>query len=146
MVRELAVYERLEDRLTGDAQKLHELLAGSPPALHALIAERDGAPIGYVIGFRVYSTFRTQPILWLEDLYVSPAERGGGVGKALLQAAARLAVDMGCLRMSWEVLEWNEPAIGFYERMGATRDEGGWFIYHLREGLDRLAQGELPQG
>lgn len=145
LIRELAVYERLEDRLTGDAQKLRDLLAGTPPALLALIAEADGIPVGYVIGFKVYSTFRTMPILWLEDIFVKPEHRGAGLGKALLQAAAKLAVEHGCLRVSWEVLDWNESAIGFYERMGATRDEGGWSVFHLREALDQVARGEDPR-
>lgn len=141
LIRELARYERLEDRLSGDPGCLARDLSGEAPIIRGLIAERDGAPVGYAIFFTTYSSFRTAPMMWLEDIYVKPGERGAGTGRALFEAVAREAVARGCWRLSWEVLEWNELAIRFYERLGARRDPGGWFTYHLREGLETVARG-----
>ena len=140
LVNELAVYERLEERVTGDAATLGRHLFDDSPLVRALVAETDGTLVGYALVFTTYSSFRTAPMMWLEDLFVRPSQRGHGTGRALLAAVAREAHRLGCFRLSWAVLEWNEPAIGFYERLGAERDGGGWHQYDLQgEPLVRLA-------
>ena len=127
----LARYERMESFYTGSAERLHAHLFGDGwPRIEALVAEQDGVAIGYAIYYGVFSTFWTVPMLWLEDLYVEETRRGTGAGRALLAAIARVAVERGCVRVDWAVLDWNEPAIGFYEAMGATR-HGGWPTYRL---------------
>jgi GNAT superfamily N-acetyltransferase len=141
LVRALAGYERLESRLTGDAETLGRHLF-TDRLVRALVAEREGALVGYALTFTAYSSFRTAPRLWLEDLFVLPTERGAGTGRALFAAVASEARALGCIRVSWEVLDWNTTALGFYEAHGAERDPGGWFTYHLRgEALRRLAEG-----
>ncbi|MCB9876920.1 MAG: GNAT family N-acetyltransferase [Planctomycetes bacterium] len=118
-IRELAAYERLEHELAIDEKALAMHLFGPTPCCGALLAECDGAPVGFALHFTSYSTFLTSPCLHLEDLYVEPAQRGKGVGLALLRATAAVAVARGCQRLDWAVLDWNTPAIGFYERQGA---------------------------
>src|SRR5205823_7869394 len=95
-----------------------------------LICRRDGRPVGFALYFFTYSTFRAQPSLYLEDLFVLPDERGHGAGQALLRALARIAVRRGCGRMEWTVLDWNAPSIGFYERLGA-RLRKDWILTRL---------------
>jgi GNAT superfamily N-acetyltransferase len=138
MVRDFAAYEKLEDKLTGSAERLAEHLFGrSWPVVECLVALDRGRLVGYAIFYGTYSTFWTRPMIWLEDLYVPEASRGHGIGRALLAAVARIALERGCAQVDWAVLEWNQPAIDFYERLGATR-HGGWHGYrvsgeHLRE-------------
>lgn len=115
----LAAYERLEHQLDLCPDRLREHLFGAVPACSALLAEVDGEPIGFALFFRSYSTFRMRPCLYLEDLFVLPERRGLGAGIALLREVAREAVRQGCPRLDWSVLDWNEPAIRFYERQGA---------------------------
>lgn len=121
-IRELAVYERLEARLACDATALHEHLFGARPVVEALLAcdEGSGEPLGFALFFPCYSTFRTSPCLYLEDLYVTPSARGRGHGEALMRELARIAVARGWPRFDWAVLDWNEPALGFYRRIGAS--------------------------
>ena len=118
-IRELARYERLEDHLDLDESRLHAHLFGPVPACGALLADADGEPGGFALWFQTYSTFKTQPCLHLEDLFVLPHCRGRGLGLALLRSLAALAVERGCPRLDWQVLDWNAPAIGFYEKQGA---------------------------
>ena len=118
-IRELARYERLEHQVDLSEERLREHLCGPHPACGALLARVNGEPAGFALFFPTYSTFRTEPCLWLEDLFVSPEHRGRGIGLALLRAVARVAVERGCPRLDWAVLDWNTPAIGFYERHGA---------------------------
>jgi len=118
-IGELARYERLEHQLDVDEGRLCEHLFGERPACAALLAEIDGAPVGFALYFTNYSTFRTRPCLYLEDLFVAPEHRGAGAGLALLRALAAEAVRRGCPRLDWAVLDWNESAIGFYEKRGA---------------------------
>ncbi len=140
-IRDLARYERLEHQLDLDEGRLREHLCGERPACGALLAEVDGEPVGFALFFTSYSTFRTQPCLWLEDLFVVPEHRGRGTGLQLLRAVAGIARDRGCPRLDWAVLDWNAPAIGFYERQGARllRD---WRICRIDDdALRRLADG-----
>jgi GNAT superfamily N-acetyltransferase len=119
LVRALAVYEKLESSVVGSAEALAEHLFGARPVAEALLAERARTPIGFALFFTTYSTFLTRPGLYLEDLFVLEHERGSGVGKALLGEVIRLARERGSGRLEWSVLDWNAPAINFYERMGA---------------------------
>jgi GNAT superfamily N-acetyltransferase len=131
LLQGLAVYEKLEHRVTGSARQLARHMAGPKKIVDIFVAEQDGKPIGYAMYYLIYSSFRTQPMMWLEDIFVAPDRRGTGAGRELIHAVAREAERLGCWRLSWAVLEWNEPAIGFYERLGATRDEGGWYVYQF---------------
>src|SRR5436190_24038506 len=120
LIRELAIYEKLEDQAVGTVPTLTESLFGARPSCEALIAERGGRSVGFALFFTTFSTFLCKPGLYLEDLFVEPAERGAGIGKALLRRLAALAMERGCGRFEWRVLDWNEPSIRFYESLGAT--------------------------
>lgn len=142
MIRELAVYERLEAQVQATPEALREHLFGARPFAEAVLAEVEGRPAGFALYFHTFSTFRAQPSVYLEDLFVRPEHRGKGIGKALLRYLAQLAVDRGCGRLEWAVLDWNEPAIGFYRSLGA-RPMDEWTVYRLDdEALARLAQAE----
>src|SRR5690606_5148421 len=121
-VVELAGFERLahEVELDGAEARLREHLFGERPRCEVLLAEEDGAALGFALFFPTYSTFKTAPCLHLEDLYVAPAARGRGIGEGLLRAVARRARERGCARLQWNVLDCNRRAIAFYERMGAS--------------------------
>ncbi len=119
LVRALAVYERLESAVTGSAEALAEHLFGPRPVVEAILAERDGRAVGFALFFTTYSTFLTKPGLYLEDLFVSGSERRSGIGGALFSEVVRIAKERGSGRLEWAVLDWNAPAIAFYERMGA---------------------------
>jgi GNAT superfamily N-acetyltransferase len=136
LIRELAAYEKLEDQVHATAEALERHLFGPRPFAEALIAEVDGEPAGFALFFPTYSTFRAQPSLYLEDLFIRPAHRGFGLGRALLTRLARLAVERGCGRLEWAVLNWNEPAIGFYRSLGA-RPMDEWTVYRLDDGALR---------
>ena len=120
LIRELAEFEKLTHLLQVTPEKLRPQLFGEKAVAEAMVAEADGEVIAFALFFTNFSTFLAQPGLYLEDLYVQPAHRGAGVGEALLTRLARLAVDRGYGRFEWSVLDWNENAIRFYERMGAT--------------------------
>jgi GNAT superfamily N-acetyltransferase len=120
-VRELAEFEREPDAVVATAPMLEAALFGARPAAEAVIAERaDGTPLGFALFFQNFSTWTGLPGMYLEDLYVTPAARGAGVGKALLRHLADIAVARGYGRFEWSVLDWNQPAIDFYRAMGAT--------------------------
>jgi GNAT superfamily N-acetyltransferase len=116
---DLARYERREHEVERDDARLHEHLFGTSPVCAALLAEIDGRPVGFALFFTSYSTFRMQPCVHLEDLFVQPEHRGAGIGLSLLRAVAQAAVERGCPRLDWTVLDWNESAIRFYEKHGA---------------------------
>jgi GNAT superfamily N-acetyltransferase len=118
-IRELAVYEKAEDQVVASADDLRRSLFESGAA-SALICSVDGEPAGFAVYFYNYSTWQGRKGLYLEDLYVTPAHRGAGAGKALLQHLARIAVAEGCGRFEWSVLDWNEPALQFYRSIGAA--------------------------
>jgi GNAT superfamily N-acetyltransferase len=130
LIGELAEYEKLSDQVVADPAQLSEHLFGAKPYAEVLIGEIDGVPMGFALFFHNYSTFLTKPGIYLEDLYVRQSARGVGLGKALLGALAKLAVERNCGRLEWSVLDWNEPAIGFYKKLGAVpQDE--WTVYRL---------------
>lgn len=120
LIVELAQYEHLEDAVTGSVYALDNHLFGDRPYIEALVAEMDQQIVGYGLFFTSYSTFLTQPGLYLEDLYVQERHRGQGIGKALLQHLANLVTERDYGRLEWSVLDWNESAIAFYETLGAT--------------------------
>ena len=136
---ELAVYEKLEQYALATAEAFRTHLFGPKPAAEAILAEVDSYPVGMAIYFSTFSTFRGQAGLYLEDVFVREAYRGRGIGKALLATIAKIAVDRGCGRLEWSVLDWNAPSIGFYRSLGAVpMDE--WTVYRLAdEPLARLA-------
>lgn len=135
----LADYEKLTHEVHGNAPQLGRDLFGTDPPLACVVAERGGVLAGYALFFPAYSSFITARTLWLEDLYVEPAARGSGAGRALLARVAAIALERGCARLGWLVLDWNRAAIGFYERMGATPAPAGWLEY----GMSREAMAEL---
>ena len=120
LIRELAVYEKLEEMCVGTGPMLREALFGARPVCEALIAEVGGRAVGFALFFATFSTFLCKPGLYLEDLFVEPAHRGTGIGKALLQRLAALTLERRGGRFEWRVLDWNEPSIRFYEGLGAT--------------------------
>lgn len=140
LIRALAEYERLTDQFVLEEGRLREHLFGARPAAEVLLAEDDGTVVGFALFFPNFSTFLGQPGLYLEDLFVLPEHRGHGHGKALFAALARLTVERGCGRLEWAVLNWNEPAIGFYRSLGAApMDE--WTVYRLAgEALEKLGK------
>jgi GNAT superfamily N-acetyltransferase len=119
-IRELAAYEREPNAVVATEADLLRDGWAEPTRFTALIAEYDSSPAGFALYFTTYSTWRGHHGIRLEDLYVTPALRGHGIGKALLSRLARIAVDQGCPRLEWDVLEWNEPAIAFYRSIGAN--------------------------
>jgi GNAT superfamily N-acetyltransferase len=120
LIRELADFEHLSHLVVVTPESLQPHLFGDKPAAEAVVAEVQGQVVAFALFFTNFSTFLGRPGLYLEDLYVQPAHRGGGLGKALLQHLGALAVERGCGRFEWSVLDWNENAIRFYEKMGAT--------------------------
>ncbi len=120
LIRELAEFERLTHLLQVTPERLHPHLFGEKPAAEAMVAEVRGEVVAFALFFTNFSTFLAQPGLYLEDLFVRPAHRGQGIGEALLARLAALAVERGHGRFEWSVLDWNEHAIRFYRRLGAT--------------------------
>ncbi len=140
LIRELAEYERLLDECHVTAEALRDCLFGDTPYAHCLIASLEGVEVGFALYFHNFSTFLAKPGIYLEDLFVRPEARGQGVGKALLRELARLAVQRNCGRLEWSVLNWNTPAINFYESLGA-KPQDGWSVYRLTdEALTNLAK------
>lgn len=120
LIQALAEYEKLSHAVKGNAEALKEHLFGSRPYVETIMAEYEGQAVGFALFFNNYSTFLTQPGIYLEDLFVLPEYRRQGIGKAMLTYLANLAVERGCGRLEWSVLDWNEGAIAFYRRMGAS--------------------------
>ncbi|MFM2125094.1 MAG: hypothetical protein RL328_1545 [Acidobacteriota bacterium] len=120
MIHGLAVYEKLEHVMTATEEQLRQTLFGDRPGAEVLLGYLDGACAGFALFFPNYSTFLAKPGLYLEDLFVKPEYRGRGVGLALLQQLAKIAVERDYGRVEWSVLDWNEPAIGFYKKLGAV--------------------------
>jgi len=138
-IRELAEFEREADKVVATEALLHEAMFGERPVAEAVMAERGGEPLGMALFFHNFSTWTGWRGLYLEDLYVTPAARGSGVGKALLSHLAAIAIDRGCSRFEWAVLNWNQKAIDFYKAMGAEpMDE--WIVNRVSgDALTKLA-------
>ncbi len=119
LIRDLAEYEKLAHEVRFDEAVLQAKLFGARPYAEVVIGELDGTPQGFALFFHNFSTFEGRPGIYLEDLFVRPAARGAGLGKALLSHLATLAIERDCARLEWSVLDWNESAIGFYRKLGA---------------------------
>ena len=139
LVKELAEYEELSHEVVATEDSLRRSLFGERCFAEALIGEVEGEPAGFALFFHDFSTFLGRPGIYLEDLYVRPEFRGSGLGRALLVYLARLALERGCGRLEWSVLDWNEPAIGFYKSVGAVPLDG-WTGYRVTgEALEQLS-------
>lgn len=139
LVRELAEYERLLDQVRITPADLERDLFGPRPYAEAAVAWEGDEAVGFALWFHNYSTFAGRPGLYLEDLFVRPAFRGRGYGEALLRHLARLALDRGCARFEWAVLDWNEPALAFYRKLGAVAMDD-WTVHRVSgDALRRLA-------
>ncbi|HEU4651362.1 MAG TPA: GNAT family N-acetyltransferase [Croceibacterium sp.] len=130
LIRALAAYEKLADEVRFDEAVLGAALFGPRPYAEVLIGEVDGEAMGFALFFHNFSTFEGRPGIYLEDLFVRPAARGRGLGKALLGELARLATERDCARLEWSVLDWNAPSIGFYRSLGA-RPMDEWTVMRL---------------
>jgi GNAT superfamily N-acetyltransferase len=141
LINELADYERLSHEVVATEEALRDSLFGERRVAEALLGYLEDDPAGFALFFHNFSTFLGKPGIYLEDLYVRPEFRGAGVGKALLVHLAGLAKERGCGRLEWSVLDWNEPAIGFYRGIGAS-PVSGWTVYRVTgEALEELAAG-----
>ncbi|MDE3195796.1 MAG: GNAT family N-acetyltransferase [Acidobacteriota bacterium] len=141
MIQGLAEYERLPHLVTATGEALRKTLFGAHPAAEVLLAYQAGECVGFALFFSNYSTFLAKPGIYLEDLFVKPHARGRGAGLALLRELARLAVERDCGRVEWSVLDWNEPSIGFYKKLGAVPMEE-WTTFRLTgEAIRKLADG-----
>lgn len=144
-IRDLATYERDPGAVHATEADLHRDGFGPTPRFHCLIADWDGAPAGFALYFHNYSTWRGHHGIHVEDLFVLPEHRGKGIGKALLTRVAAIAVEEGCHRLQWDVLEWNTPAIGFYEQMGATMMKEWRTMRVHHDGLPALAAQSIQR-
>jgi GNAT superfamily N-acetyltransferase len=139
LIRELAEYEKLAHEVRATEALLHATLFAARPAAEVVIAEYDGRAVGFAVFFASYSTWEAAPGLYLEDLFVRPEARGKGVGRELLEYLARLTVERGWARLEWRVLDWNEPSIAFYRKLGAEPLED-WTVFRVTgEALRNLA-------
>ncbi len=139
LILELAEYEKLADQVAGDAEVLRRTLFEEKAAEALLIETSDGEAIGYAIFFTTFSSFECRSGIWLEDVYVRPEHRRGGIGRAVMEHLAQLAQQRGHVRLEWVALDWNEPALSFYDKLGATRLDD-WRLLRLdREGMQRLS-------
>src|SRR6202166_2159722 len=143
LIRALATYERAPNEVTATEQGLTEVLFGQKPAAEVLLAFENETAVGFAVFFHNFSTWLGRPGVYLEDLFVGPEHRGKGYGRALLIHLAKIARERGCGRMEWAVLDWNEPAIEFYRKLGAKpMDE--WTVFRLtRDGIARLADSSM---
>ncbi len=143
LIRALATYERAPNEVTATEQGLVEVLFGEKPAAEVLLAFENETAVGFAVFFHNFSTWLGRPGLYLEDLFVRPEHRGKGYGRALLIHLAKIARERGCGRMEWAVLDWNEPAIEFYRKLGA-KPMDQWTVFRLtRDGIVKLADAVL---
>ena len=139
LIKELAEYERLSHEVVATEELLRDALFGERRVAEVVLGYLGDYPAGFTLFFHSFSTFLGKPGIYLEDLYVRPEFRGAGIGRALLIYIAKLARERGCGRLEWSVLDWNEPAIGFYKRVGAS-PVSGWTVYRVAgEALEELA-------
>jgi GNAT superfamily N-acetyltransferase len=145
LIQALADYEREPDAVVATEADLHEALFGPDPSAGCQVAEVDGAVIGFALWYRTFSTWQGKPGLWLEDLFVQPEHRGSGLGRDLLVSLAGICVERGWTRFEWWVLDWNEPAQGFYRSLGA-HPEDEWTVWRVDgEALAALSRGEVAR-
>jgi GNAT superfamily N-acetyltransferase len=130
LIVELADYERAREMVTGTPELLEEALFGKAPLAEALIAEVSAEPVGFALFYNTFSTWLCRPGIWLEDIYVTPAARRGGVGRALLARVAQIAMSRDCRRLEWSALHWNKPALDFYAGIGAAHLHE-WKVFRL---------------
>ena len=142
LILELAGYEKLGEAVAGDAEVLRHSLFERKAAEALLVETADGEAVGYAIFFTNFSTFECRPGIWLEDVYVRPEHRRGGIGLAVMEHLAQIAADRDYARLEWCALEWNEPALDFYAGIGARRLDDWRMLRLERDGIDRLARGE----
>ena len=142
LILELASYEKMADEVAGDVEVLRRSLFEEKAAEALLLETADGEAVGYAIFFTTFSTFECRSGIWLEDVYVRPEHRRGGIGRMVMEHLANLALDRGHVRLDWVALEWNEPALSFYEQLGARRLDD-WKLLRLeKDGIRRLAGKE----
>ena len=142
LIRALATYERAPNEVTATEESLVKVLFGEKPAAEVLLAFENETAVGFAVFFQNFSTWLGRPGLYLEDLFVRPEDRGKGYGRALLIQLANIARNRGCGRMEWAVLDWNEPAIEFYRKLGA-KPMDDWTVFRLtRDGIAKLADAE----
>lgn len=142
LIRELALYENLTDQVVANEELLSESLFGERAFVKAIVADVEGAAVGFAVFFHSFSTFLARPGIYLEDLFVKPPYRRRGIGTALVKYVAREAHALGCGRLEWSVLNWNDPAIRFYELLGAVAMED-WTVYRVTgEALQHLAESD----
>ncbi|MEY2482278.1 MAG: hypothetical protein QOK24_806 [Verrucomicrobiota bacterium] len=140
LIRELADYERAPDAVVATEKELRDVLFGAQPSAEVLLALEKGDPVGFAVYFFNFSTWLGRPGLYLEDLFVRPNVRGKGFGRALLARLAQIAQERGCGRMEWAVLDWNDPAIQFYCKLGAE-PMNEWTVFRLtQDGIAKLAR------
>jgi GNAT superfamily N-acetyltransferase len=145
LIRGLAEYEKLAHTVIATEDALRQTLFGPRPAAEVLLAFDATEPVGFALFFPNYSTFLAKPGLYLEDLFVKPHARGQGIGLALLTRLAAIARDRDCGRMEWSVLDWNEPAIGFYKKLGAVLMNEWWIFRLTGDAIGKLASAEPPK-
>jgi GNAT superfamily N-acetyltransferase len=140
LIRDLATYERAPNEVTATEEQLVEVLFGPRPSAEVMLAFEEDTAVGFAVFFHNFSTWLGRPGLYLEDLFVKPEVRGKGYGRALLVHLAKIARERGCGRMEWAVLDWNDPAIQFYHKLGAApMDE--WTVFRLTgDGIAKLAE------
>jgi GNAT superfamily N-acetyltransferase len=141
LILELAAYEKMADEVVGDAEVLRRSLFEQRAAEALLLETADGEAVGYAIFFTTFSTFECRSGIWLEDVYVRPEHRRGGIGRLVMEHLANLALDRGHVRLDWVALEWNEPALNFYEQIGARRLDDWKMLRLEKDGIKRLADG-----
>ena len=141
LIHALAVYEKLAHMAAGTPPMLQEALFGRRPSCEAIVAQRGGRSVGFALYFTTFSTFLCKPGIYLEDLFVEPAHRGAGIGKALLRELAAIAIERDCGRFEWRVLDWNDPSIRFYQSLGATLMPEWQLVRMTRPEIAALAKG-----
>ena len=144
-IQELAEYEKLSHEVTATEDQLRSTLFGARPVAEVVIASHDDVPVGFAVFFANYSTFLGKPGLYLEDLFVRPAARGNGIGRALVEYLARLTMERGWGRLEWRVLDWNEPSIAFYRKLGAEPLDD-WTVFRVTGGALRALAGKIVNG
>ncbi|HWT89597.1 MAG TPA: GNAT family N-acetyltransferase [Solirubrobacterales bacterium] len=146
LIMELATYEKMADLVAGDAEVLRRSLFEEKAAEALLLETSDGEAVGYAIFFTTFSTFECRSGIWLEDVYVRPEHRRGGIGRAVMEHLAQIALQRGHVRLDWVALDWNEPALNFYDKLGAKRLDDWKMLRLEKDGIRRLAGAGEGEG